>query len=472
MVKSFPGCACPGVKIMNNDTQVSEVNRRDFLKGGSMASLMTLMGGVLITPERAQAADADAPKKPKNPPIKCGVIGLGPWGREILQSLSRMGNAPVTGVCDTSTAMVNRSKKDAPEAKAYSDYKQLLADKDIKCVLIATPTHTHKQIVLDALAAGKQVWCEAPLAHTIEDARAIAQAAAKNPKSYFQSALQLRSDPELLNIQKFVAAGAMGTPVKARSQFNRKNSWRRPAPNADREKELNWRLDKNLSTGLIGEQGIHQVDQALWFFRKRPISITGFSSTILWNDGREVPDTVQAVLEFPDGVRMTYDASLGTSFDGEYDMFYGSDAAVMLRDRKGWMFRESDAPLLGWEVYARKETFYKESGIVLASNATKLVAQGDTGQKSPLLDFSSLYYALEAFVNNAYLHSGAVEDFIATYGEGDNDALKEYLKEVEAKKMPATDARQGFEATAVVIKANEAIMKKDRLMIDPSIFKI
>jgi hypothetical protein len=169
---------------------------------------------------------------------------------------------------------------------------------------------------------------------------------------------------------------------------------------------------------------------------------------------------------------MTYDASLCASFDGEYDMFYGSDATVMLRDRKGWMFRESDAPLLGWEVYAKKETFYKESGIVLATNATKLVAQGDTGQKSPLLDFSSLYYALEAFINNAYFHSGAVEDFIATYGEGDNDALKEYLKEIEAKQMPATDARQGFEATAVVIKANEAIMKRERLMIDQNIFKI
>ena len=457
---------------MNNDMQVSEVNRRDFLKGGSMASLMTLMGGVLINPARSRAADANAPQKPKNPPINCGVIGCGPWGREILQSLARLGNAPVTGVCDTSTAMVNRGKKEAPQAKTYSDYKQLLADKDIKCVFIATPTHLHKQMVLDAFAAGKQVWCEAPLAHTIEDARAIAQAAAKNPKSYFQAGLQLRSDPELLNIQKFVAAGAWGTPVKARSQYHKKNSWRRPAPTPEREKELNWRLDKNLSTGLVGEQGIHQVDQALWFFRKPPIAVTGFSSAILWQDGREVPDTVQAVIEFPDGVRMTYDATLGSSFDGEYDMFYGSDATVMLRDRKGWMFRESDAPLLGWEVYAKKETFYKESGIVLATNATKLVAQGETGQTSTLLEFSSLYYALEAFVNNAYLHSGAVDDFIQTYGDGDNDALKEYLADIEKKKMPVADAKEGFIATAVVIKANEAILKKERLMFDAAMFKV
>ena len=459
---------------MKNDTQISEVNRRDFIKGGSMASLMTMMGGVLISQPRAHGADAaaEAPTKPKNPPIKCAVIGCGPWGREILQSLSRLGNAPVVAVCDTSEAMVNRGKKLAPEAKGHSDYKEILADKEIKCVFIATPTHTHKQMVIDALAAGKQVWCEAPLAHTIEDAKAIAQASAKTPKCYFQSALQLRSDPELLNIQKFIAAGAMGTTVKSRSQFHKKTSWRRPAPDPKREKELNWRLDKDLSVGLIGEQGIHQLDQALWFFRKHPVAVTGFSSLLLWQDGREIPDTVQAVFEFPDGVRMTYEATLANSFDGEYDLFHGSDATIMLRDRKGWMFRETDSPLLGWEVYARKETFYKESGIVLASNATKLVAQGETGQKSPLLEFSSLYYALEAFINNAFLHSGAVKDFTDIYGEGDEKALKEYLVDIEKNKMPATDAMAGYIATALVIKANEAILKKQRLIIDEGLFKI
>src|ERR1041384_6343617 len=104
---------------MKNETQISEVNRRDFIKGGSMASLMTMMGGVLISQPRAQAADAAAPSKPQNPPIKCGLIGCGPWGREILQSLARMGNAPVVGLCDTSDAMINRGKKEAPDARTY-----------------------------------------------------------------------------------------------------------------------------------------------------------------------------------------------------------------------------------------------------------------------------------------------------------------------------------------------------------------
>src|SRR4051812_34330939 len=182
-------------------------------------------------------------------------------------------------------------------------------------------------------------------------------------------------------------------------------------------KELNWRMDPKLSNGLIGELGIHQIDQALWFFKKKPTAVTGFSSLIQWNDGRTVPDTATAIFDFPGGVLMTYEATLGNSFDGEYDMFYGSDAAIMIRDRKAWMFKEADSAILGWEVYARKENFYKETGIVLAANATKLVAQGESGKSAFVYEFSSLYYALEAFINNASFHSKAVEEFIETYGD-------------------------------------------------------
>jgi predicted dehydrogenase len=458
---------------MNNERQNSDFNRRDFIKSGSAASLMTMMGGVLISEARAKAADAAAPKKPSNPPIKCGVIGCGPWGRDIVQQLGRLPNAPVAGIADVNSAAVNRGKKDAADAQGYSNYRELLANKDIKAVVIATPTHTHKEIVLEALKAGKQVWCEAPLAHTIDDAREIAKAALASPKSHFQAGLQLRSDPELLNIEKFVSAGAMGRNIKARSQYHKKISWRRGAANPEREKELNWRLDEKISTGIIGEIGIHNIDQALWFLKRKPSAVMGYSSLIQWtDDGRTVPDSVQAIFEFPEGVRYNYEATLGNSFDSENDVFYGTDAAIMLRDRKAWMFRETDSPLLGWEVYARKETFYKDAGIVLASNATKLVAQGEGGQKSPLLEFSALYYALESFVNNAYLHSTAVQEFTDTYGDGDPAALKEYMADIEKNKTPGGTAKTAFEATALAIIANEAIVKNERIKIDKGIFQI
>ena len=112
-----------------------------------------------------------------------------------------------------------------------------------------------------------------------------------------------------------------------------------------------------------------------------PTAVTGFGSINFWKDGRDVPDTVQAVLGVPGGrFRFIYHATLANSFDGEYELLYGSDAAVMMRDSKAWMFKEVDSPLLGWEVYAAKETFYKETGIALVADASKAKPQNEEAE--------------------------------------------------------------------------------------------
>src|SRR5205085_1895633 len=102
--------------------------------------------------------------KPAGPPISCGVIGLGAQGKEILGSLAKTGYMPVTAVCDTysSPPWLKKATESAPTATVVQDYRKILDDKTIKAVFVATPSHKHKQIVLDALAAGKHVYCEAP----------------------------------------------------------------------------------------------------------------------------------------------------------------------------------------------------------------------------------------------------------------------------------------------------------------------
>src|SRR6185312_3720404 len=82
----------------------------------------------------------------------------------------------------------------APKAEKFEDYTKLLESKNVEAVIIATPTHLHREIAIAALKAGKHVYCEAPLAHTIEDARAIALAAKAAPKQIFQAGLQNRAD--------------------------------------------------------------------------------------------------------------------------------------------------------------------------------------------------------------------------------------------------------------------------------------
>ncbi len=219
-----------------------DFNRRDFLRGTSVATVMAMMGGI---PIRAQEKKDEAPTETKRgggPPINCGVIGCGVHGREIITTLGRLPNAPVIGVCDTYPAFLRRAKEGAPKSEGYDDYKKLLDNKEIKAVFIATPTHQHKEIVIAALAAGKHVYCEAPLAHTIEDARAIAKAAKATEKVNFQAGLQYRSEPQRLFMLPFMRSGSAGKYIKARAQWHKKQSWRRTSPNPEREKELNWRL--------------------------------------------------------------------------------------------------------------------------------------------------------------------------------------------------------------------------------------
>ncbi|MFO1501199.1 MAG: Gfo/Idh/MocA family oxidoreductase [Verrucomicrobiota bacterium] len=444
----------------------SEFNRRDFIRGGSIATLMTFLGGVEISAqtEPAKPAAADDSDRPK---VNCGIIGFGNWGREIVATLARLPQARVGMVSDNYEATLKRAAKAAPGATAVKDYRKILDNQDIQAVLVATPSHQHKDIVIAALQAGKHVYCEAPLATTIDDARAIAKAAKASPRQYFQAGLLYRSDPQRHFLLPFIRAGALGKTVMARAQWHKKQSWRATSPNPAREQEMNWRLNNATSGGLICEYGIHQLDSAGWFIGERPVAITGFGSVLFWKDGREVPDTIQALVEFPGGVNLIYHATLANSFDSEYEMYHGSDAAVMLRDGKAWMFKEVDAPLLGWEVYANKDSFYKETGIALSANATKL--NKTTGKPGESDTPTPLFSALDAFVTNANEIGTAVEDFKASYDIKDTKALTEYLANI--KKQPGAGYQEALDAVIIAIKANEAILKGQKVNLPKELFE-
>jgi predicted dehydrogenase len=448
--------------------QEPDFNRRDFLKGGSVATLMAMLGGVEL---RAQVPEAKGEEKEAGLGVKCGVIGLGARGREIVSTLARLKDAEIAAVCDKYPAFLKRGQNTAPKAKAVEDYKQILDDKEITAVLIATPTHQHKDIVKEALQAGKHVYCEAPLASTMEDARAIAQAARAATKQVFHSGLQMRSDPQRHFLLPFIRSGALGNMAMARAQWHKKQSWRAASPNPERERELNWRLRQATSSGIMGEIGIHQLDMATLFLNARPISVTGFGSLIHWNDGRDVPDTVQAIVEYPGSVRLIYHATLANSFDADYEVYYGSDAAVMLRENKAWMFKEVDSPLLGWEVYARKDTFYKETGIALVANATKLAAQGEKPVEEAPFTSTPLYYALEAFLTNANEMTTTLEDFKTAFPNvNDKAALDKHMAAVQMQ--PYATWHDGYGATVLAIKANEAVVKGQKIAFQSEWFEL
>lgn len=447
-----------------------DVSRRDFLKGGSLATLMAMMGGVELIAQ--PTPEAEGPKKLVLPKVKVAVIGLGPWGREILDQLGRLEQADVVALCDNYPAMLKRSAPKAPNAALVEDFRTILTNPQVQAVIIATATHQHKEIALAALQAGKHVYCEAPLASSIADAQTVARAAKGALGCVFQAGLQFRSSPQRHFLLPFVRSGALGKTVMARAQWHKKTSWRQPSPNPEREQAINWRLKQATSSGLVGEIGIHALDQAAWMLNLRPVAVTGFASTLLWKeDGRDVADTVDVTLEFAGGPRMNFNASLATSYESEYELLHGSDGTILLREGKAWMFKEVDSPLLGWEIYARKETFHSETGIVLAAGSSKQVANAEKAVEDTTSVLPPLYYALEAFLGNCAEISAAVEDFRSTFGAAaDPKALAQNLAGIELRK--GASWKDGYSATVLALKANEAVTRGRRIDLKPEEFEL
>jgi predicted dehydrogenase len=410
---------------MSNDT----IGRRDFLK--NTAATLALLAG------RRGLAAGDLPSAPPSGPVvKLAVIGLGPWGREIVAAASRIPTLDLTAVCDTYDAFLKRTAQLAPRAAVATDYRVVLDRADVQGVVVATPSHLHKEIALAALQAGKHVYCEAPLASTVADARAIADAA-RASRLHVMGGLQGRANALWIHVGKFVKSGVLGDAAFARAQWNRRDSWRRTAPTPERELAANWRLARATSAGLVAEVGIYQIDLLSQYLGAAPTAVTGFGATLAWRDGREVPDTVQCVFEYPKGVRALFTATLASSFSGAHTVVQGTRSSLFVKETRAWLVKEADAPLLGWEVYARKEPVQDETGIALVADATKILQAGEEpGKVTGEPEKDALTLSLEAFAR--------------LVGEGG--------------PSPCT-ADDAFRATAVAIRAHEATLANARLDI-------
>jgi predicted dehydrogenase len=417
------------------------LDRRLFLAGAA-ATLGALLG------ERGLSA-AHLPRQDdpiwEGPPVKVALIGVGPWGRELLTHLGRVQALSLVAVCDSYPPFLKRAQEAAPKAQALADYKAVLALPDVEAVIIATPTHTHKDIALAALQAGKHVYCEAPLATTVDDTRAMAKAATGAGTLVFASGLQGRSNALQQHVWNFVKSGVLGEPAIVKAQWNRKDSWRRPAPTPEREQVVNWRLATATSAGLPGEIGIHHFDLCTSYLDKMPSAVSGSGAIAAWNDGRDVPDSVTCLFEYGKTVRATYAATLTSSFGGSYATFQGNNSSLLIREKRAWLFKEADSALLGWEVYARKEPVHDDVGIALVADATKILAAGkEPGKDGPVEpEQEALYLALDNFAwairGKAPVNAGPLE---------------------------------GLQATVSAIKAHEATITGTRIELAPDLFTL
>ncbi len=371
-------------------------------------------------------------------PVRVGLVGCGRQGRAILAELASFPDVTVAAVCDNDERRLDSGKRRVASAAGFASHQQMLDAGGLDAVFIATPTHQHRGIVEDCLKAGLHVYCEAPIAHTAEDCKAIV-AAATAAKGKFQAGYLARANPVYDLARSFFRSDAVRDLVSMEASRARKTSLRTPANDPAQDKALNWILDTEVSTGLAGEWGSHQFDVFHWYLDRFPVSVRGSGGVRLHKDGREIPDTIECSLAFGDGATLTYNATLANSYQGMYELFRGTNAAIKLGWSHGWMFKEADAPTQGWEVYANRQQFHNDEGITLIAGATKLAEQGKL-QQGVGLPHTALWYGVEAF-----------------------------LKTVSAGAPVVCTAEDGLRSTVVGIAAHEAVMSGRTVEIDRSL---
>jgi len=216
-------------------------------------------------------------------------------------------------------------------AEQYLDYKQLLARMDIDAVIVATPDHWHGNIATDALNAGKDVYVEKPMVHYPKDGQSIVKAARAN-KRVVQVGMQGRLMPHFLEAkQKYIDSGIIGKVGMARTWYLSNNGYVQTAPPGLEKKPEGLDWDRWLGPGpkrpwdagiyfspykwlhydggMIMGIGIHVLDSAHhWLTLRKPSAAVAMGGTYFFKDGRDSPDTVSVMLEYPQEVLVTFQA--------------------------------------------------------------------------------------------------------------------------------------------------------------------
>jgi predicted dehydrogenase len=297
---------------MSLETMTVKCNRRMFIIAGS---------GMLV----ASAAPSDQ--------IRLGIIGSGGRGTFVMTVFQKDPSLQVGAICDVyepnlERALSTASKTAGTHPKVYRNYKELLADRTIQAVLIATPEHWHTQMVLDALAAGKDVYVEKPLCQTPEQGIQLIEAEKKS-KNIIQVGMQRRSYDLYQEGREVVTSGKLGKIRMVRSWWLNNflggvpgtkldgpldwEQWQGPAPRRplDPNRFRNWRFYSDYAGGIVADQGAHVFDGIHFLMNASyPIAVNA-SGGKPHKAGTDTPEEVVAIAEYPEDFIAVFSVNYG-----------------------------------------------------------------------------------------------------------------------------------------------------------------
>src|SRR5438309_2228707 len=422
------------------------MNRREFLQAGAAGIALTTVGGYA-----AEFAD----QKPK----RVGLIGPGWYGKCDLFRLIQVAPVEVVSLCDVdkqmlanAAEMVSTRQKSKKKPRTYGDYREMLKEKDLDIVLIATPDHWHALTMIAAVESGADVYCQKPISVDVVEGQAMLAAARKHNR-VVQVGTQRRSTPHLMEARdRVLKQGKLGKiglveiycyyhmratgnpPDTTPPDYLDYEMWTGPAPMRPYNKlchPRSWRAFMEYGNGIIGDMCIHMLDMVRWMldlgWPKRVSSSGGI--LVDKNSKANISDTQEATFDFGDLQVVWQHRTWGDPPDPEYQ----------------------------WGA-----TFYGEKGTLKAS-----VMSYDYKPNKGGAVHKDVTYELEE-----YPEDKTEKDLEKHVAPAIRVHMKDFLSAIASRGKPVADIEEGFISTASCILANDALRLGRSLAYDPKTGKI
>lgn len=332
------------------------MNRRHFIKTSAASSLAY------------SAFSLPAPGQDKK--YTTALIGSGWWGMNILRSAMAAGSSQVVALCDVDQrqldgAMAEVTQLSSDRPRAYRDYRELLQKEKPELVIVATPDHWHPLITIAAVEAGAHVYVEKPISHTINEGKAMVQAARKHNR-IVQVGTHRRVSPHNISGMEFLKSGKVGKIGMVRAFVHYPGGPGEPVPDSEPPAGLDWdmwcgpaalvpynetihpkgfRQYLEFANGQIGDWGIHWLDQILWWTEEKyPKSVHSVAARHIKEDHTTAPDTQVVNYEFEDFTAVWEHRQYGGNDAENHNIgcyFYGTEGTFHMGWLDGWTFYPS-----------------------------------------------------------------------------------------------------------------------------------
>ena len=314
------------------------IDRRHWMTTNALAATALAMGA-----SAARSADNA---------VTVGLLGTGGRCRHLLKALVKIPGVKVVALADVQDAARAETRKLLTDKPAFDgrEFRAVLDRKDLDAVMIASADHWHVPMTIASLEAGKHVYVEKPLTHTVAEGQPVIDAEAK-AKKVVQVGMQQRSMPHIREAREQLASGKLGTVNKIALSWNRNSNrfnrdkivvdpatvdWKAFLGNApeqplDGYRMKNWRWFWDFGGGIFTDLMVHWIDVAHWLTGKdAPEKAVAIGDFVNAKDVWETPDSVQCLLSYPGGLQAHFEGTFSNARQGARIEFMTNEGTVYI----------------------------------------------------------------------------------------------------------------------------------------------